>query len=74
MKKIVNVFILGNIDNEVNEKFVVIFSSFKNVKLLDGKGVGIIQDNDREVIDLGVFFEKLILRFDKIGFIIGGVN
>lgn len=42
MKKIVNVFILGDIDNEVNEKFEVIFSSFKNVKLLDGKGVGII--------------------------------
>ena len=73
-KKTVNVPILGNTDNEANEKFAVTLSSPKNAKLSDGKGVGTIQDNDREAIDLGVLSEKPILRSDKIGFTTGGVN
>ncbi|MDT9341132.1 sodium:calcium exchanger, partial [Trichodesmium erythraeum 21-75] len=73
-KKTVNVPILGDTDNEANEKFEVTLSSPKNAKLSDGKGVGTIQDNDREAIDLGVLSEKPILKSDKIGFTTGGAN
>ncbi|MDE5119448.1 MAG: sodium:calcium exchanger, partial [Trichodesmium sp. St19_bin1] len=73
-KKTVNVPILGDTDNEANEKFEVTLSSPKNANLSDGKGVGTIQDNDREAIDLGVLSEKPILKHDKIGFTTGGAN
>ncbi|MDE5101633.1 MAG: sodium:calcium exchanger, partial [Trichodesmium sp. St19_bin2] len=73
-KKTVNVPILGDTDDEANENFEVRLSGAKNGKLSDGKAVGIIRDNDREAIDLGVLSEKAIFKADNIGFTTGGVN
>lgn len=80
-KKIVNIPILGDTQDEDNEKFQVQLSGAKNAKFSDRKGVGIIEDNDRPVpevfedaIDLGVLSREPISVVDKIGFTVGPVN
>jgi len=80
-KKVVSVPVLGDNRDENNEKFEVKLSRPKNAKLLDGKAVGIIRDNDepkevpevfQDAIDLGVLTLEQILVRDTIGFSEGG--
>ncbi|MEB3342084.1 Calx-beta domain-containing protein [Okeania sp.] len=80
-KKVVSVPVLGDTRDENNEQFEVKLSRAKNAKLVDGKAVGIIRDNDEpkpepfpDVIDLGVLTSKQISVRDEIGFTIGGVD